>query len=98
MPGHRISHAPVLHGDAFPATTLIPRRQPTSINRGVRGARRRLPPQTARRLHPRLSGAIPISSVIKQMPWSERAFGISVTRVTFLLVVSQFRTLYYTKL
>src|SRR5437879_5635760 len=54
MPGHRISGALVLHRDVVPTAAFVERGQPASPDHGVRTTRRRLPPQTAGRLHPRL--------------------------------------------
>src|SRR6266849_8359180 len=55
MPGHRISRAFVLHRDVVPTATLVTRGPSASADHGIRAARRRLPPQTAGRLHPHLT-------------------------------------------
>src|SRR6266481_158491 len=51
MPGHRISRTLVLHRDVIPTAAVVERGEPTSASHGIRATRRRLPPQTAGRLH-----------------------------------------------
>src|SRR4029077_1985067 len=53
----------VLHRDVIPTATLVERVEPTPADHGVCPARRRLPPQTAGRLHPRLTSGPPRKSI-----------------------------------